>query len=80
MEHEGDVSTNCNWCSWHSHQRIGSGTEGLRNNRTSGDYPNYSIVKINQKTEKSPGDLWRIAVTYIPVKDHSEMTANKTQE
>ena len=44
------------------------------------DHPDYSIVKISQNTEKGPGDMWRIAVTYIPVKDHSEMTANKTQE
>ena len=25
-----------------SHQRIGTGTRGLENKRTSGDYPNYS--------------------------------------
>ena len=29
--------------------------------------PNYSIVKINQNTEKSPGDLWR-HVTQTTVK------------
>ena len=33
------------------------GTRGLRNNRTSGDYPNYRIVKFSQNTAKSPGDL-----------------------
>ena len=31
--------------------------------RSSGDYPNRSIIKIGQNTEKSPGDLRRIAVT-----------------
>ena len=34
--------------------------ETLRNNRTSGDYPNYSIVKVGQNTAKSPGDLRRL--------------------
>ena len=29
----------------------------------SGDYPNYRIVEISQNTEKSPGDLRRLAVT-----------------
>ena len=29
----------------------------------SGDHPNYSIVEIGQKTEKSPGDLRRLAAT-----------------
>ena len=33
------------------------------NKRTSGDHPNYSIVEIGQNTEKSPGDLRRLAVT-----------------
>ena len=25
--------------------------------RTSGDHPNYSIIKFGQNTEKSPGDI-----------------------
>ena len=29
----------------------------------------YSIIKIGQNIEKSPGDLWRLAVTQTPVKD-----------
>ena len=37
---------------------------------TSGDHPNYNIVENGQNTEKSPGDLWRLAVTQTPVKDH----------
>ena len=31
---------------------------------------NYSIVDNGQNTEKSPGDLRRLAVTQTPVKDH----------
>ena len=35
----------------------GTGTRGLGNKRTSGDYPNGSINEIGQNTEESPGDL-----------------------
>ena len=48
LEHESDVCTNCNWCSWYSHQRINKGTGGLGNKRTSGDHPNYCITEIGQ--------------------------------
>ena len=45
VEHESDVYTNCNWCFWYSHQRIGTGTGGLGNKRTHGDHPNYCIIE-----------------------------------
>ena len=48
-----------------SHQRIGTGTGGLRNKRTSRDHPNYRIVEIGQNIEKSPGDSRRLAVTQL---------------
>ena len=35
----------------------------LGNKRTSGNYLNYSLVKIGQNTEKSSGYLRRLAVT-----------------
>ena len=44
-------------------------TGKLINQRTSGGHPDYSIIKIGQNTEKSPGDLRRLAVTQTPVKD-----------
>ena len=47
-------------------------TGGLRNNRTSGDHLNYSIIEIDQNTEKSSGDL-RLAVTQTSVKEHQLM-------
>ena len=31
--------------------------------RTCGDYPDYSMIKIGQNTEKSQGDLMRLAFT-----------------
>ena len=35
-----------------------------------GDHSNYSIVEIGQNTEKSPGNLKRLAATQNPLKDH----------
>ena len=63
MEHESDNYTNRNWCFWYSHQRINKGTGGLGKKRTSGDHPNHSLIENGQNTEKSPGDLGRLAVT-----------------
>ena len=42
-------------------------TGGVGNKRRSRDHPNYSVIKIGQNTEKSPGDLRRLAVTQTPV-------------
>ena len=64
-EHENFVYTNCNLCAWYSHQRINKGTEGLGNDKKSGDYPNNCIIEVGQNTEKSPGDLRRLAVTQL---------------
>ena len=63
MEHKGDGDTSCNWCTWNNPQRLVIGTGRLRNQRTCGDHPDNSIIKISQNTEKSPGDLRRLAVT-----------------
>ena len=41
--------------------------------QTSRDYPNDSITENTQNTEKSPGDLRRLAVTQTPVKNHQLM-------
>ena len=65
MEHESDSGTN-QYC----HQRIGTGSGGLWNKRMSGDHPNDSIIKISQNTEKSPGDLRRLAVTQTLLRNY----------
>ena len=70
MEHESDSDTNCNWCTWYSHKKIGSRTGGLVNKKTSRDHPNYSISEIGQNTEKSPGNLKRLTVTQTLVENH----------
>ena len=41
--------------------------------RTGRDYPNDSIIENGQNTEKSSGDLRRLAVTQSPSKDHQLM-------
>ena len=64
VEHESYVYTDCNLCSWESHQKINKETRGLENKRKSEDYQNYCITEIGQNTEKSPGDLRRLAVTH----------------
>ena len=60
--------TNCNWCTQNNPQEIAKGTGRLRNQKTSTYYSDNSIIKIGQNTEKSPGDLMRVAVTQTPVK------------
>ena len=63
MALESDGDTNCNWRARYSHQSIGARTGGLGNKRTSGDHPDYQIIKIGQNTKISPEDLRRLAVT-----------------
>ena len=55
MEHEGDGVTNHTWCTWNILQRVHKGTGRLRNQKTSRDHSDYSMTKIGQNTEKSPG-------------------------
>ena len=52
--------------------------EELKKRKSSLGHPNYSIVKLGQNTEKSPGDLRRLAVTQTPVKDLQLMLELKT--
>ena len=69
LVHEGDNYTNYDWCFWYSNKRFIKGTGRLGSWRTSGDHPNYSVIGKDQNTEKSPGDLRRLAVTGA-VKNH----------
>ena len=66
MEQEGDCDPSCNWYTWNNPKRIGKGTGGLANKRTSGNHLN-NIIKISQNTEEGPGDLKRLAVTQTSV-------------
>ena len=73
MGHESDDCTNCEWCFWHGNKRIIKGPGRLGSWWTSGDHPNDSIIEDGQNTEKSPGDLRRLAVTQSQVKDHHSL-------
>ena len=44
-------------------KRIGKRTGGYGKKKMSGDHPNYNTVEISKNTEKSPGDLRRLAVS-----------------
>ena len=77
---ESDVYTNSNWCSWYSHQSIDKGTGRFRNKRKCGDHSNNCIIEIVRNTEKSPGDLKRLAVTQTPVKNHLKLMGKTLKE
>ena len=70
MEQKSDGNDSCNWCTWDNPQRLGKKDGRFKKRRTSGHHPDYSIVKIDQNTVKSPGDLRRLAISQTPVKDH----------
>ena len=57
MEHENDGDTR------NDLQKLGEGARKVGNRKKRRDRPNYSLVKIDQNTEKSPGDLMKHAVT-----------------
>ena len=80
MEYEYDGDTKGGWCTLDNPKRIGKGIRRLGNKRTSRsrDYLEYTIIKIIQNTEKSPGDLRRLAVTQTPVRNHQLILVWKT--
>ena len=80
VEHESDDCINCNWCSWYSHQRIDKGSGGFWKKRTNGNHPHYYIIENGQNTEKSPGDLRRLAVTQTPARNHRQTLVWKTRK
>ena len=63
VEHESDGYTNCYFFSRYSQQRIGTMTERLGNNGMGRDCLNYSIIEIDQNTEKSPGDSRKLTLS-----------------
>ena len=40
------------------------------NQMTRGDDPDYNIIKIDQNTTKSPGDLRKLSFTQTPTRNH----------
>ena len=70
MEHETDVDSDCNRCTWNKRLGISKETERLWNKRTNGYHRGNCFIKIDQNTEKSPGNLRRLAVTQTQVINH----------
>ena len=56
------------------------GTGGFRHKNTCGNHPNYSIIKIGQNTEKSPGDLEKFAVSQTLAEEHQLTLVSRTLE
>ena len=56
---------------------FGTVTKGLEDLEIR-DHPNYYIIENGQNTEKTPGDLRRLAVTQTPVKGHQLKPMRKT--
>ena len=52
----------------------------FRNQRTRGDHPDYSIMKIGQNTGKSPGDSRRLVFIQTRVRNRQLMLVRKTLE
>ena len=69
MEHEDYGDTNSNRNTWNNPQRTGKISRKFRNQRTRRDHLDF-IFKIDQKTEKSSGDLGKLTDTETPVKGH----------
>ena len=63
MEYESGNYTICDWCFWYVSKRNIKGPGRLGSWRKSGYHPNNNIIENRQNTEKSPGDLSRLAVT-----------------
>ena len=78
MEHEDYGDINCDSCTSDNSQRIDNGNGRLGNKRTSRDHLDNSIIKIGQNTEKSPGDLRKLAVTQIPARNQQLTLVGKS--
>ena len=65
-----DGYTYCNWCSLYSHKRIGIGTGGLGNERTSGDQ--HYCWNRSEYQEKS----WRLEKTWLHSDSSGKPSAN----
>ena len=75
VEHGSDDYTNCNWCSWYNHQRIGTRTGGLGYNRV--EIIQTTVLLRSTGILRSPGDLKRL-VTQTPVRNHQLTLVWKT--
>ena len=80
MELEGDDDINWNWLAQYDPQKLGKGVETNWKSEIDWNHPNNSSTKIGQNTEKSSGNLGRLAITQTPVKDHQLTLMRKTRK
>ena len=57
VENEGDSDTNCNWCTWGNHKRLGRKTGETENQSKNQNHPDHSIAEISKNTHKNAGEL-----------------------
>ena len=69
---------NMNYCTWKDSQRLVHETDRVVNWKTRRDHPNYDISEIGKNTEKRCGNLRRLAIIQIPLKDHQLTPVWKT--
>ena len=53
-------------------------TRRFRYQRTRENHPNYSIIKVSQNTEKSPGNMRRLGFSQTSVKNQLTIVGQKT--
>ena len=78
VEYEEDGDTNRDWRTSNASQRLGKGTDRIRNQRKNRDHPDYRIIAIDRNTEKSSEDLRRLSIIQTPQKDHQHLLVGKT--
>ena len=61
VRNECDGDTSCNWCTWNDPCKLGNRAGRVGNRRLTWDHLKYNIVQFGYNTEKSPGDLRRLA-------------------
>ena len=66
------------WCVRHGNQRIGKGTEGHGNKKTSRDHPNNIINGTGQNAKQTPGNFRNISVNQTPVRNYQLILVRKT--
>ena len=65
------------WSAWNGLQELGEDNGGIGKSWENRNHPNYSSIEISQNTEKSPGDLSRLAVSQTPGKKLSVNAGTK---
>ena len=70
VKHEGDGDISSIVGPWNNPWEPGNETWRTGDYKKNWNYTSHSTTKISQDTEKSLGDLRRLAVTYTPVKSH----------